>query len=138
MKITTSWLTRLIKHDCDDAELVNHFNSLGLEVDAVYKAPVPFSGVIVGRVEQLEAHPDREDLLVCTVLADSERNETVQVVCGDLTLKLEERVVLAQEGARLPDGRVIKKTKIHGVESNGMLCSGRELPYHQFTKQFGG
>ncbi|MYF02423.1 MAG: phenylalanine--tRNA ligase subunit beta, partial [Gammaproteobacteria bacterium] len=127
MKITTSWLTRLIKHDCDDAELVNHFNSLGLEVDAVYKAPVPFSGVIVGRVEQLEAHPDREDLLVCTVLADSERNETVQVVCGDLTLKLEERVVLAQDGAKLPDGRVIKKTKIHGVESNGMLCSGREL-----------
>ncbi len=134
MKITTSWLTRLIKHDCDDTELVNHFNSLGLEVDAVYKAPVPFSGVVVGSIEKLEQHPEREDLLVCTVLSDSKRNETVQVVCGDQTLKLEERVVLAQDGATLPDGRVIKKTKIHGVESNGMLCSGRELtisPVHE-------
>ena len=127
MKVTTSWLTRLIKHDCDDAELVNHFNSLGLEVDAVYKAPVPFSGVVIGRVEKLEPHPEREDLLVSTVLTDKKRNKTVQVVCGDQTLKLEERVVLAQDGAKLPDGRVIKKTKIHGVESNGMLCSGREL-----------
>ena len=134
MKITTSWLTRLIKHDCDDAELVNHFNSLGLEVDAVYKAPIPFSGVVVGRVEELQPHPEREDLLICTVLTDSKSNETVQVVCGDLTLKLEEKVVLAQDGAKLPDGRVIKKTKIHGVESNGMLCSGRELtisPVHE-------
>lgn len=127
MKVTTSWLTRLIKHDCDDAELVNHFNSLGLEVDAVYKAPVPFSGVVIGYIEKLEPHPEREDLLVSTVLTDKKRNKTVQVVCGDQTLKVEERVVLAQDGAKLPDGRVIKKTKIHGVESNGMLCSGREL-----------
>ncbi|MCY3541373.1 MAG: phenylalanine--tRNA ligase subunit beta [Gammaproteobacteria bacterium] len=127
MKVTTSWLTRLIKHDCGDAELVDHFNSLGLEVDAVYTAPTPFSGIVVGRVENLEQHPNREDLLICTVLTDSKSNAMVQVVCGDQTLKLEERVVVAQDGAKLPDGRVIKKTRIHGVESNGMLCSGREL-----------
>ena len=134
MKVTTSWLSRLIQHKCDDAELVNHFNSLGLEVDAVYKAPVPFEGVIVGQVEQLEHHPQREDLLICTILTDIERNEVVQVVCGDQTLKIAERVVLAQDGAKLPDGRLVKKTQIHGVESNGMLCSGRELavsPVHE-------
>ncbi|MXZ43838.1 MAG: phenylalanine--tRNA ligase subunit beta [Gammaproteobacteria bacterium] len=127
MKITTSWLRRLAKYDCDDAELVNHFNSLGLEVDAIYEVPVPFTGVIVGQIKQLEQHPDRNDLLVCTVLTDSTHNKTVQVVCGDPSLKLEEKVVLAQDGAKLPDGRAIKKTNIHGVESDGMLCSGKEL-----------
>lgn len=127
MKVTTSWLKNLIEYDCEDTELVEIFNSLGLEVDACYKAPVPFSNVVVGRIEKLEQHPRRKDLLVCDVLSDRERNETVQVVCGDLTLTEKERVVLARDGATLPDGRTIKKTTIHGVESNGMLCSGKEL-----------
>ena len=127
MKVTTSWLNSLLKYDCDNAELVNHFNSLGLEVDTIHKAPVPFSGVVVGRIERLEKHPERSDLLVCTVLVDSRSNITVQVVCGDMTLTENERIVLAQVGSKLPDGRVIRKTNIHGVESAGMLCSGKEL-----------
>lgn len=127
MKVTTSWLKKLVRYDCAEAELVNLFDSLGLEVDEFYPAPVPFSGVVVGRIQGLEPHPTRSDLLVCTVLIDSTHEKTVQVVCGDGTLKLMERVVLAQDGAKLPDGRVVKKTSIHGVESNGMLCSGEEL-----------
>ena len=127
MKVTTSWLKNLVEYDCDDPKLVETFNSLGLEVEAFYPAPVPFSGVVVALIEKLEQHPKRSDLLVCSVLIDSQRDETVQVVCGDQTLKKEERVVLAQDGAKLPDGRIIKKTNIHGVESAGMLCSGKEL-----------
>ena len=127
MKVTTSWLKSLIEYDCDDTELVEIFNSLGLEVDAYYRAPVPFSNVVVGRVEKLERHPQRTDLWVCDILVDRESNKTVQVVCGDQTLKENERVVLARDGAKLPDGRIIKKTTIQGVESNGMLCSGKEL-----------
>ena len=127
MKVTTSWLNSLLKYDCDNTELVEHFNSLGLEVDAIQNAPVPFSGVVIGRIENLEKHPNRSDLRVCTVLVNSERNETVQVVCGDMTLTENERVILAQVGSKLPDGRIIRKTNIHGVESHGMLCSGQEL-----------
>ena len=127
MKVTTSWLNSLMDRACDSSEMVTIFNSLGLEVDACYKAPVPFSGVVVGRVEKLEPHPKRSDLTVCTVLISNSSDETVQVVCGDLTLKVRERVVLAQSGAKLPDGRSITKTNIHGVESAGMLCSGKEL-----------
>lgn len=127
MKVTTSWLSRLAANECDDAELVSLFDSLGLEVDDFYPAPVPFTGVLVGRIEGLEPHPTRSDLLVCTVLIDRKHEKTVQVVCGDSTLKLKERVVLAQDGAKLPDGRVVKNTTIHGVESQGMLCSGEEL-----------
>lgn len=127
MKVTTSWLNRLVEYDCEDANLVNVFDSLGLEVDAFDRAPVPFSGVIVACIEELEPHPTRSDLLVCTVLVGTTPEESLKVVCGDTTLKVKERVVLAQDGAKLPDGRVVKKTSIHGVESNGMLCSGNEL-----------
>lgn len=127
MKVITSWLKELIEYDCEDTELVEIFNSLGLEVDSCYQAPVPFSNVVVACVEKLQQHPQRTNLLVCDVLIDREQNKTVQVVCGDQTLKLKERVVLACDGAKLPDGRIVKKAMILGVESNGMLCSGKEL-----------
>lgn len=127
MKVTTSWLNRLVAYECNDEELVNLFDSLGLEVDEFYRAPFFFSDVIVGCIEELEPHPTRSDLLICTVLVDNKHDKTVQVVCGDTTLKVKERVVLAHDGAKLPDGRVVKKSKIHGVESEGMLCSGKEL-----------
>ena len=107
--------------------MVEIFNSLGLEVDAFYESKPPFSGVVVGRIERLSKHPERADLFICDVLVDRLSEELVQVVCGDQTLQEQERVVLARVGATLPDGRVIKKTSIHGVESNGMLCSGKEL-----------
>jgi phenylalanyl-tRNA synthetase beta chain len=96
----------------------------GLEVDSVTLAAGVFSGVVVGEVLSTEQHPDADKLRVCQV---SNGSETFQVVCGAPNVRPGLKIPFAMIGAELPGDFKIKKAKLRGVESNGMLCSQSEL-----------
>jgi phenylalanyl-tRNA synthetase beta chain len=96
----------------------------GLEVDSVTPAAGVFSGVVVGEVLSTEQHPDADKLRVCQV---SNGAETFQVVCGAPNVRPGLKIPFAMIGAELPGDFKIKKAKLRGVESNGMLCSQAEL-----------
>jgi phenylalanyl-tRNA synthetase beta chain len=96
----------------------------GLEVDAVEAAAPKISGVVVGEIMSVEQHPDADKLLVCQVLGGSEQ---AQVVCGAPNARVGIKVPFATVGAVLPGDFTIKKAKLRGVESFGMLCAQDEL-----------
>jgi phenylalanyl-tRNA synthetase beta chain len=96
----------------------------GLEVDAVTALAEGLSGVVVAEIVAAQQHPDADKLKVCSVNTGS---DTVQIVCGAPNAEVGLKVPLAQPGAKLPGGVKIKKAKLRGVESQGMLCSAAEL-----------
>ena len=124
MKLSEQWLREWVNPTLDTAELVEQITMAGLEVDAVEAVSGAFSGVIVGEIVSLEQHPDADKLRVCQVNAGS---ETVQVVCGAANAAAGLKVPFATVGAVLPGELKIKKAKLRGVESCGMLCAEQEL-----------
>jgi phenylalanyl-tRNA synthetase beta chain len=107
------------------AQLAQQLTLAGLEVEAVTPVAPPFSGVIVGEVLAVGRHPNAEKLSVCDVTTDG--SNRLQIVCGAPNVRGGLKVAVAMEGAQLPGGVTIKRAKLRGVESNGMLCSAREL-----------
>src|SRR5262245_10372811 len=95
----------------------------GVEVEAYEPAVPPVAGVVAAVVRAVEKHPNADKLTVCDVDAAGER---FRVVCGAPNVRVGMRVPLAKVGAKLPGGE-IKKSAIRGVESEGMLCSARDL-----------
>ena len=85
----------------------------------------PFSGVVVGEVLEVARHPDADKLSVCQVTTDG--TNRLQIVCGAPNVRAGLKVAVAMVGAQLPGGVHIKRAKLRGLESNGMLCSAREL-----------
>ncbi len=124
MKVSLAWLREWAAVPPDAAALAERLTMAGLEVDAVVPAAPPFSGVVVGEVLEVAPHPDADRLRVCRVSAGG---EPVQVVCGAPNVRPGLRAPFAAVGAALPDGTRIRKVKLRGVESHGMLCSAREL-----------
>ena len=125
MLLSTQWLKEDYGIDLPPALLAERLTMAGLEVDDVAHAAPPFSGVVVAQVLTLNAHPDADKLRVATVDAGS--SETLQIVCGAPNVAVGIKVPLATIGAVLPGDVHIKKSKLRGVESFGMLCSAREL-----------
>jgi len=97
----------------------------GFEVESVERAAEHFTGVVVARVLERRPHPDADKLSVCIV--DDGGSEPVQVVCGAANARAGMTAALARVGAELPGGLKIRRAKLRGVESSGMLCSAREL-----------
>jgi len=124
MKFSEQWLRSLVEPKVEREELVARLSMAGLEVDAVEPVAGEFSGVVVGEVLEVSQHPDADKLSVCQV---SDGKETVQVVCGAPNVRAGLKVPFAQVGAVLPGDFKIKKAKLRGVESFGMLCSADEL-----------
>ncbi|MDN6861884.1 MULTISPECIES: phenylalanine--tRNA ligase subunit beta [Pseudomonas] len=124
MKFSEQWLRGWVSPQVDRDELVARLSMAGLEVDSVTPAAGVFSGVVVGEVLSTEQHPDADKLRVCQV---SNGAETFQVVCGAPNVRPGLKIPFAMIGAELPDDFKIKKAKLRGVESNGMLCSQAEL-----------
>lgn len=124
MKISESWLREWINPDLNTQEIANQLTMLGLEIDSINKAALDFTGVIVAKVTETKKHPEADRLTLCTV--DDGQN-LIQVVCGASNVRKNLNVALATCGANLPDGFKIKKSKLRGEESNGMLCSVSEL-----------
>lgn len=124
MKFSEQWLRGWVSPQASRDELVARLSMAGLEVDSVTLAAGEFSGVVVGEVLATEQHPDADKLRVCQV---SDGNETFQVVCGAPNVRPGLKIPFAKIGAQLPGDFRIKKAKLRGVESNGMLCSQSEL-----------
>ena len=126
MKFSESWLRESVNPAISTEELVAQMTMAGLEVDSVEAAAADISGVIVGEIVSVEQHPDADKLRVCQV-ADGASDTLYQVVCGAPNARAGIKVPFATVGARLPEGFKIKKAKLRGVESQGMLCAQNEL-----------
>jgi phenylalanyl-tRNA synthetase beta chain len=124
MKFSEQWLRGWVSPQVSRDELVARLSMAGLEVDSVTPVAGEFSGVVVGEVLSTEQHPDADKLRVCQV---SDGSETFQVVCGAPNVRPGLKIPFAKIGAALPGDFKIKKAKLRGVESNGMLCSQAEL-----------
>jgi phenylalanyl-tRNA synthetase beta chain len=124
VKITYSWLKEYASLAAP-AELAKELTLAGLEVESITPAAPPFSGVVVGEVLESGRHPDAERLSVCQVTTDG--SNRLQIICGANNVRAGLKVAVALVGAHLPRDMVINRTKLRGLESNGMLCSAREL-----------
>ena len=99
MKLSESWLRKWVNPSVSTEELVHRVTMAGLEVDAVEPAAPAFSGVVIGEITAIDAHPDAEKLRVCQV---SNGVDTVQVVCGASNAAVGMKIPFAQVGATLP------------------------------------
>ncbi len=125
MRISMEWLRDWLQIDESPEELGHRLTMAGLELDAIEPAAPEFSGVRVGRVAKVEPHPDADRLRVCQVEAGDDAPLTI--VCGAPNVHEGMVAPVAVVGAVLPDNFKIKKSKLRGVASAGMLCSAREL-----------
>lgn len=130
MKFNECWLREWVDPALDTAALSARLTMAGLEVDAVDPVAAPFSGVVVGEIVTIAPHPDADKLRVCQV---TDGRETVQVVCGAPNARAGLRVPFARLDARLPGDLTIRKAKLRGVESFGMLCAAAELGLEDAT-----
>jgi phenylalanyl-tRNA synthetase beta chain len=124
MIISEQWLRTWVSPQVATDALSHKLTMIGLEVDSIAGAAEAFSGVVVAQIIAAEQHPDADKLRVCTVNAG---DETVQIVCGAPNARAGLVAPLAKVGAVLPGNFKIKKAKLRGVESHGMLCAGAEL-----------
>jgi phenylalanyl-tRNA synthetase beta chain len=125
MKFNESWLNEFIAPGLRSGALGDCLTMAGLELESLETAAPLFNAVAVGVIDNIEAHPDADKLRVCQV--STGENSYVQVVCGAANARQGLKVALAQVGAELPQGMKIRKAKLRGVESSGMLCSAAEL-----------
>lgn len=124
MKISLNWLRDWVDTGTDVPALAHALTMAGLEIEGIHPAGPKLSGIVVGEVKSVTKHPDAEKLNVCSVFTGSEE---LQIVCGAPNVRVGMKAPLATLGAKLPNGTEIKRAKLRGVESFGMLCSAREL-----------
>jgi len=124
MKFTFDWLRQFVDVNITPGELADRLTMVGLEVDAVEEIFAHLDGVKVAEILSVSPHPDADRLVVCQVAVGEEK---VQVVCGAPNAKAGLFSALALPGATLPSGMTIKKSKIRGQVSHGMLCSEKDL-----------
>jgi phenylalanyl-tRNA synthetase beta chain len=124
MKVTYSWLKEYTPVAAP-AQLAKRLTLAGLEVESMTPVAPPFSGVVVGLVLESSRHPDAEKLSVCQVTTDG--SNRLQIICGASNVRAGLKVAVAMVGAQLPHDVTIGRAKLRGLESNGMLCSAREL-----------
>ena len=125
MKITYRWLQEITPVSASAAQVAAQLTLAGLEVESATPVAPPFAGVVVGEVLECSRHPDAEKLSVCQVTTDG--TNRLQIICGAKNVRAGLKVAVAMDGAVLPKNVHIKRTKLRGLESNGMLCSSREL-----------
>ncbi len=134
MKITLNWLKRYTDYQGTPDELKEQLTLLGMEVEDMKRTSAGFDGIVVGQVLESKQHPNAEKLSVNRV-ADGRGERTV--VCGASNFKVGDKVPLALPGCVMPqidpkeEPFMIKVSKLRGVESQGMMCSGRELGLSQ-------
>jgi phenylalanyl-tRNA synthetase beta chain len=125
LKISLDWLAEYVSWDDTPEDLAAKLTAAGLNVESIEEFKQTFPGVVVANVLHREQHPDADRLSLCRV--DDGTGEPVQVVCGAPNVREGLTVLFAQVGSVLPGNFKIKKSKIRGVESFGMICSANEL-----------
>lgn len=126
MKISLSWIKELVNlNDISTDEIVSKLTMSGLEVEDVVDQINLYKNFIVGFVKETEKHPNADKLTICKVF---DGKNDLQVICGAANVKANQKVVFAPIGTEIPNGNfLIKKAKIRGVESHGMICAEDEL-----------
>jgi len=126
MLVSLNWLKQYVDIDgLAPEELAEKITRSGIEVDAVIDRSAGMTNVVVGHVVSKEKHPDADKLNVCQV--EVGEGDIRQIICGAPNVVAGQNVIVALPGARLPGGVKIKKAKMRGQESNGMICSLQEL-----------
>ncbi|MDE2388348.1 MAG: phenylalanine--tRNA ligase subunit beta [Betaproteobacteria bacterium] len=123
MKFSENWLRNFVNPPLSSNELAHVVTMAGIEVESIEPVAAVFDKVVVAKVLAVEKHPEADRLKVCSVNTGA---ETLQIVCGAPNVSAGVKVPCALIGATLP-GFVIKKTKLRGIDSSGMLCSAKEL-----------
>ena len=139
MKFSVNWLREFVDlpdPPQDGFAVANKIDKLaelltlaGVEIEAIETRGAKIDKVIVAQIKASSRHPNADRLTVCTI--DDGSGQTRQIVCGATNYKVGDKVPLALPGAVLPSGLEIKKSKLRGVESEGMLCSGKELGFSE-------
>ncbi|PKR79238.1 phenylalanine--tRNA ligase subunit beta [Halalkalibacillus sediminis] len=125
MLVSLKWLNQYVKiDDLDSEELAEKITKSGVEVEQVIPPQLDNDQIVVGYVEKCEQHPNADKLNVCQV---NTGEETSQIICGAPNVAAGQHVIVAKPGARLPGGMKIKKAKLRGEPSEGMICSLQEL-----------
>ena len=124
MRLSYLWLNDWVEHDLSPELLAAGLTSAGLETNIVQDLRGAYDKVVVGRVLSVSRHPDADNIRVTEVDING---ATLQIVCGAPNVAPAQRVAVALVGAKLPNGMVIEKRKLRGVESSGMICSEAEL-----------
>ncbi len=125
MKISENWLRTWVDPNISTDELVATLTMAGLEVDGIQVMGAELAGILVGKIIKAEQHPEADKLQVCTVDVGAEK--MLQIICGAPNAREGIKVAVATIGCILPGNFKIKKAKLRGVASLGMLCSGKEL-----------
>jgi len=125
MLISLQWLREFVPYTGTVQALADRLTMQGLEVEAILDPFESIAGIVVGHVLECAPHPESDHLSVCSV--DLGAGEPAQIVCGAPNVAKGQKVPVAPMGATMPDGMQIKKTKLRGVLSCGMICSEREL-----------
>ncbi len=127
MKFSEQWLREWVNPDLSTDALGHQLTMAGLEVDAIEPVAPDFNGVVVGKILSCDKHPDADKLQVCQVDVGAMSEEPLQIVCGAKNARAGLLVACAMIKAVLPGDFKIKKSKLRGVVSMGMLCSEKEL-----------
>jgi phenylalanyl-tRNA synthetase beta chain len=125
MRVSEKWLRELADPGWDSQTLAHRLTMAGFEVEAREPAAPAFSNVVVGEVLSVARHPDADKLSVCQVTSDGA--DRLTIVCGARNVRTGMRAPLAMIGARLPGGVTVARAKLRGVDSEGMLCSAKDL-----------
>jgi len=124
MKVPMSWLNDYVDINMSPEEYAAGMTISGSKVESIQKMGEEIQNVVVAKILSIEKHPDADSLQICQV---DFGNEQTQIVTGATNIKVGDYVPVAKHGSKLPGGITIKKTKLRGVESNGMMCSIGEL-----------
>ena len=125
MNVTLNWLKTYIDFDLSPEELADRLTMLGIEVESIKQLGADLQGVVVGSVTAIHPHPNADKLVLCQVDVGAE--ERLQIVCGAPNVRVGMLAPVATIGATLSNGLTIKRTKLRGEDSHGMLCSEDEL-----------
>ncbi|CAN5785413.1 phenylalanine--tRNA ligase subunit beta [soil metagenome] len=126
MRVPLSWLREYVDFDFTPDELADRLTALGFELQAIQHVGSDWSSIVVGELLEVTSHPTANSLSLARV-AVGDGGEPLAIVCGATNIVAGQRVPVALPGAGLPGGRSIGVSRIQGVESQGMLCSGDEL-----------
>ena len=130
MQFPESWLREFCNPSLTTQELADTLTMAGLEVEELQPVAPPFTGIVVGEIKEAVQHPDADRLRICQV--DVGQGALLNIVCGAPNARVGIKIPCATVGAELPPGEdgkpfKIKVGKLRGVESQGMLCSAKEL-----------
>ena len=131
MAISLNWVNDYIDIKGEDKkELARKITDAGINVEKVISNKI--DNLVIGQIEKVEMHPDSDHLHVCLVNVGAKK---LQIVCGASNVREGLKVIVALEGAVLPGDFTIKKSKIRGIESNGMICALFELGLEEKTEE---